>query len=87
MQNLPKSITWTGYGKSRLSKVSFPEIEEIAYLEDITYEIDDLNEDTPSYTHQLSHVLSIRTPVSIKNYKRTQPVLIVRKRNNNNTEL
>ncbi len=75
MNNLPKSITWTGHGKSRLSNVTYPSALEEELL------VDELNTDEclEEECHHSSHSL-IRSPTSIKYYKRSQRVLIVRKR-------
>jgi hypothetical protein len=76
MNNLPKSITWTGYGKSRLSKVTYPSVFDEELL------VDDLN-NTDEWIEEECYNSSfslIRSPLSIKNYKRIQPVLIVRRR-------
>lgn len=82
MNNLPKSITWTGHGKSRLSNVTYPSVlnEEL--------QIDEPNNDEcrEEECYHSSHLL-IRTPTSIKDYKRSMPVLIVRKRSPTKCEL
>ena len=73
MNILPKSITWTGHGKSRLSIMTYPSALEEELL------VDELNTEECIEELHSSHSL-IRSPTSIKNYKRSQPVLIVRKR-------
>lgn len=83
MPTIPKSLTWTGYGKSRLSKVSYPDV-----YEEVVNNVEQQNDDEfdvlidDIYMRMKSHPLAlhIRTPVSIKQYKRSQPILIVRKR-------
>ena len=68
MPYLPKSITWQGYGKSRLSKVTYPEYsdEEVMTVQNEVI------------TSKLS--LAIRSPISIKHMKQTPPVLVINKR-------
>lgn len=79
---IPKNINWEGYGKSRLSKVSFPEpLDEYSfhvYVEDDVEDLEDVNDD--GYVCLPSSSMRIRTPVSIKNYKRSQPIVIRRKK-------
>jgi hypothetical protein len=83
MYNLPKSISWAGCGKSRLSIVSFPDaVDEEENTIDMIVDEEENMENTYNIGNLCltSPTRSIRTPVSIKCYKRSQPVLIVPKK-------
>jgi hypothetical protein len=71
---LPRSITWQGHGKSRLSNVSFPDVEDI----DLKEEVNEHFDMQPIYIP--SSPISIRRPTSLKDYRKALPTLVVRKR-------
>ena len=67
MNFIPRSMNWQGYGKSRLSNVSYPIVVDSDNI------VDENKERQRKY--------AIRQPVSLKNYKKPLPVLIVPKKN------